>query len=96
MSKKSKQSSIQEIINSRLYELVQIQDFKTKATRGLTKNSLNIYCPVCGSDNVHEEMKQLRAGDEQANHIYICLSCGHSGKDNFLTHPKDQPKKGKK
>ena len=79
--------SIQTIINNTLNNILKIEDFKTKDIKTLIKNTFNIYCPVCGSDNVHEEMKQLRSGDEEANHIYKCLNCGNSGKDNFLTHP---------
>lgn len=83
----SKTNSLQEIINKTLYELIKIEDFKTRDIKVLIKNTFGIYCPICGSDNVHEEMKQLRSGDEEANHIYKCLNCGNTGKDNFLTHP---------
>lgn len=84
----AKSYSLQGMINARMRELIHIEDFKTKEIKELIKNTFGIYCPVCGSDNVHEEMKQLRAGDEQANHIYKCLNCGNVGKDNFLSHPK--------
>ena len=88
--------SIQSIINKILKEIVDIKDFKTKDLKLLFKNTFNIYCPVCGSDNVHEEMKQLRSGDEEANHIYKCLNCGNTGKDNFLTHPLNKHEKQSK
>ena len=88
-------NTLQTIINETMYKLIDINKFKTKDIRGLIKNTFNIYCPVCGSDNVHEEVKQLRAGDEEANHIYKCLNCGYLGKDNFLTHPKHVSKKEK-
>ena len=89
----SKTNSLQEIINKTLYELIKIDDFKTKDIKTLIKNTFGIYCPICGSDNVHEEMKQLRSGDEEANHIYKCLNCGNAGKDNFLSHPLKESKK---
>ena len=89
----TKKNSIQDLINDRMRELIIISDFKTKEIKSLIKNTFGIYCPICGSDNVNEQVKQLRAGDEEANHIYTCLNCGHRGKDNFLTHPKSNSKK---
>ena len=96
MSKKeSKSVSLQDLINETLYKLIRIEDFKTRDVKTLIKNTFGIYCPICGSDNVHEEMKQLRSGDEEANHLYKCLNCGNSGKDNFLSHPLEHSKKNK-
>ena len=86
-SKMKTDYSIQSIINNTLEKIIKIEDFKTRDIKTLIKNTFHIYCPRCGSDNVHEEMKQLRSGDEEANHIYKCLNCGNTGKDNFLTHP---------
>lgn len=81
-------TSLQDLINEKLFEMIKIENFKTKAIKTLIRNTFGIYCPICGSDNVHEDVKQLRAGDEQADHIYKCLNCGNTGKNNFLTHPK--------
>ena len=79
--------SIQSLINDKLLNIMHIENYKTKDIKTKIKNTFNIYCPVCGSDNVHDEMKQLRSGDEEANHIYTCLNCGTTKKDAFLTHP---------
>ena len=81
-------TSLQDLINEKLFKMIKIENFKTKAIKTLVRNTFGIYCPICGSDNVHEDVKQLRAGDEQADHIYKCLNCGNTGKNNFLAHPK--------
>ena len=86
-------TTLQELINARMKEIINIDDFKVKAIKSVVKNTFGIYCPNCGSDNVHEDIKQLRAGDEQADHIYKCLNCGNTGKNNFLTHPPKEMKK---
>jgi len=51
--------------------------FKTTATDYRVKNTLNIHCKNCDSDNVYVVSKQLRSADEATTKIYTCLNGGN-------------------
>jgi len=74
-------SSIQELILEKFKE-IDLSKFKSTNLITLTKNTLDITCDVCQSDNVHVELKQLRSGDEAATSIYTCINCGNKWKTN--------------
>lgn len=74
-------SSIQEEIFEKFKE-VDLSKFKTTELITIAKNTLDIKCDVCHSDNVHVELKQLRSGDEAATSIYTCINCGNKWKTN--------------
>lgn len=39
------------------------------------KNTHNVHCPLCNSENVYEYSVQTRSADETATTFYICLDC---------------------
>ena len=43
----------------------------------LVKNTVNIKCPICGSENVHVEAVQTRSADEAATNKFECIDCKH-------------------
>lgn len=51
--------------------------FKPQEINLMCKNTRNIFCETCGSDNVYVEYKQLRSADEATSKIYTCLKCNH-------------------
>lgn len=54
------------------------QLFKHTGVDLRVKNTMNIICQNCKSDNVYVESKQLRSADEATSKIYTCLNCGNT------------------
>ena len=75
------ESSIQEIINETLRRKIPIEAFiKEYLSADNVKNTIDIYCPICGSDDVNVSTKQTRSIDEAATNFYKCLRCGFISK----------------
>jgi DNA-directed RNA polymerase subunit M/transcription elongation factor TFIIS len=75
------ESSIQEIINETMRRKIPIEAFiKEHLSADNVKNTVDIYCPVCGSDDVNVSTKQTRSIDEAATNHYKCLRCGFISK----------------
>ena len=75
------ESSIQEIINETLRRKIPIEAFiKEHLSADNVKNTVDIYCPICGSDDVNVSTKQTRSIDEAATNYYKCLRCGFISK----------------
>lgn len=70
-------NGIQEYLNERMRNDIKIEAFITKQLITEVKNTINIYCPVCGSDNVSVSEKQTRSADEATTKIFHCLNCGN-------------------
>lgn len=70
-------STIQELINKDLNERIKIKDFIIDNKIKLIKNTVNVICKQCGSDQIYVESHQIRSGDEAATKFYTCLSCGN-------------------
>ena len=51
--------------------------FQKSAVNMLVKNTRDIQCPSCGSENVFVESKQLRSADEASSKLYTCIDCGN-------------------
>lgn len=77
VSKKVFKASIQEDINKDLLERIPISAFIQETIKLMVKNTINIVCKKCGSDDVYCESKQLRSADEATTKIYTCLTCGN-------------------
>ena len=77
VSKKVFKASIQEDINKDLLERIPISAFIQEAITLMVKNTINIKCRKCGSDDVYCESKQLRSADEATTKLYTCLTCGN-------------------
>ena len=74
-------SSIQEIINQSMRKKIPIEAFiKEHLSADNIKNTIDIYCPICGSDDVNVTTKQTRSIDEAATNFYKCLRCGFISK----------------
>jgi DNA-directed RNA polymerase subunit M/transcription elongation factor TFIIS len=70
-------NEIQEIINKDLRARISVKDFKSEFIATRVKNTANVKCKKCNSDNVFVEEKQLRSSDEAATKLYECLNCGN-------------------
>ena len=74
-------NTLQEVINIRLREMIDMKSFIKEQTDKLKANTWNIICPNCHTkDNIYSETVQLRALDEAADQILKCLTCGYSWK----------------
>ena len=60
-----------------LMQLYPPSTFKKSSVNMLIKNTRNIVCKMCGSDNVNVVSKQLRSADEATSKIYTCINCGN-------------------
>lgn len=83
MSKKSSKntSEIQKYMNEIMREKIPLEAFlKENISADNVKNTVDTYCPVCGSDNVNVTTKQTRSIDEAATNFYKCLRCGFMSK----------------
>lgn len=74
-------SEIQSYINEIMREKININAFiKEELDQYNVKNTIDTYCPVCGSDNVNISTKQTRSIDEAATNFYKCIDCGYFSK----------------
>lgn len=72
---------LQESINKKLYEIVNMNSFKKEKTEFLTANTYNMICPNCKTkDKIHAETVQTRASDEASDRFCKCLECGYEWK----------------
>lgn len=72
---------IQEAINKKLLEMVDMSSFVKEKIETLIPNTYNVYCPNCKvKDNIHAETVQTRSSDEASDRILKCLSCGYEWK----------------
>ena len=70
-------NSLQKKINADIDRMVDISLFKSEEISVLIKNTVDIKCKVCGSDNVNVIAKQVRSSDEATSKFYTCLACGN-------------------
>lgn len=79
VSKKAKVDPLylQRLIDKDLRERISIDSFKQDKIDTMIKNTVNIKCKACGSDNVFVESKQVRSADEAMTKFYTCLNCGN-------------------
>lgn len=77
-AKKIYTASYQADINADLYERIPISVFLQKQIQVMVKNTINIFCKRCGSDNVYCKSVQLRCADEATTKIFTCLNCGQT------------------
>lgn len=75
-------ASIQELINAKLREMYNPEMFIEKEIIKPVKNTTDITCRTCGSDNINVESKQLRSADEATTLLFLCLNCGAKWKLN--------------
>lgn len=78
-SKKAKVDPLylQRLIDKDLRERISLDAFKQDKIVTMIKNTVNIKCKSCGSDNVFVESKQVRSADEAMTKFYTCLNCGN-------------------
>jgi DNA-directed RNA polymerase subunit M/transcription elongation factor TFIIS len=72
-------SGLQDLINIKLKE-IPMSAFIQTVMSNLVKNTFNILCPRCGSDEVNEQFRQTRSADEATTKFYTCLRCGKKWK----------------
>lgn len=65
------------INNEYLRKNISTQAFIQETIQSKMKNTTNIKCNICGSDNIWVESKQVRAADEATTKFYECLNCGN-------------------
>lgn len=83
ISKKPKEqiNQIQEIINKKLLEMIDMKAFIHKNEFNLVPNTYGIVCPNCHvKDNIYAETIQARSSDEASDRFLKCLSCGYQWK----------------
>ena len=80
VKKQVPKATIQSAINQYLYDNVPISAFVQESIQTKIKNTVNIKCGTCGSDNVYSESRQTRSGDEAMTIFYTCLNCGKKWK----------------
>jgi DNA-directed RNA polymerase I subunit RPA12 len=74
--------TLQNKINEDIDKMVDISKYIRKTENLLLKNTYNIKCPECKSNNIHVDQKQMRSADEGATNFYICLDCKYKWKRN--------------
>ena len=79
---KTKKNTIQEEINKTLFKNVPISAFIQDVINVKVKNTVEVYCKKCGSDNVFSESRQTRSADEATTIFFTCLNCGNKWKMN--------------
>ena len=75
-------ATIQTSINQYLYENIPISAFIQETIKTMVKNTVDIHCRKCGSDNVYSMSRQTRSADEAMTIFYTCLNCGNKWKIN--------------
>ena len=76
-TKTSSKSSIQEVINNKLLQMISTDAFIQEKIQTRVKNTVEIICKRCHSDNVYVESRQVRSADEAMTKFYECLHCGN-------------------
>lgn len=76
-TKSSAKSSIQEAINNKLLQMISTDAFIQEKIQIRVKNTVEIICKRCHSDNVYVESRQVRSADEAMTKFYECLHCGN-------------------
>ena len=72
---------IQDIINKKLREMIDMNIFIKRETSTMVPNTFGVTCPNCRTkDNIYAETVQTRSGDEAADRICTCLTCGYHWK----------------
>lgn len=79
---KTQKFTIQNEINKTLFKNVPISAFIQDVINTKVKNTVEVYCKKCGSDNVFSESRQTRSGDEATTIFFTCLNCGNKWKMN--------------
>lgn len=79
---KTQKYTIQSEINKTLFKNVPISAFIQDVINTKVKNTVEVYCKKCGSDNVFSESRQTRSGDEATTIFFTCLNCGNKWKMN--------------
>lgn len=79
---KAPKFTIQNEINKTLFKNVPISAFIQDVINTKVKNTVEVYCKKCGSDNVFSESRQTRSADEATTIFYTCLNCGNKWKMN--------------
>lgn len=70
-------NTIQQIINKKLMEMIDMKAFVKKQTSMMQPNTYGITCPYCKvKDNIYAETVQTRSSDEASDRILKCLHCG--------------------
>lgn len=77
----SQSKKLQEKIYDDLRQ-IDFSEYKTKVIDVMIKNTVNIYCKNCKSDNVYVFSKQVRSADEATSKFYTCLDCGQKWREN--------------
>ena len=70
-------SELQLLINEDLDANIDLSLYKTQYVETMIKNTVNIYCKMCKSDNVYVFAKQTRSSDEATTKYYTCIDCGN-------------------
>ena len=71
-------NDLQKYLNEIIDEQIPIEKFVAAGiTEKLIKNTYNVHCPKCGSDDVHEDERQTRSADEASTKFFTCLACGN-------------------
>ena len=81
-SSPKQKSTIQSEINKMLYKMVPISAFVQDVINTKVKNTVEVFCKKCGSDNVFSESRQTRSSDEAMTIFFTCLNCGNKWKMN--------------
>ena len=81
VKKQAPKATIQTAINQYLYDSVPISAFIQESINTKVRNTIDIKCRKCGSDNVYSESRQTRSGDEAMTIFYTCLNCGQKWKN---------------
>lgn len=69
-------NNIQTLINETLLKNISTSAFIEEQIQVKVKNTINITCKRCGSDDIYVESRQVRASDEAMTKFYECLHCG--------------------
>jgi DNA-directed RNA polymerase subunit M/transcription elongation factor TFIIS len=70
---------LQKMINNDLLQRINMDQFKSKKSYTMKmKNTDQITCKKCKSDNIFERSVQMRSADEATSKIYECLNCGNT------------------
>lgn len=70
-------SELQKLINEDLDANIDLSLYKTQYVETMIKNTVNIHCKMCKSDNVYVFTKQTRSSDEATTKYYTCIDCGN-------------------
>jgi DNA-directed RNA polymerase subunit M/transcription elongation factor TFIIS len=70
-------SELQLLINEDLDANIDLSLYKTQYVETMIKNTVNIHCRMCKSDNVYVFTKQTRSSDEATTKYYTCIDCGN-------------------